>query len=224
MVDLARSVARQSLSLSQNPDLQGLLAYQAYQLNAGHQGLYYDKDIYSGLYAATKKLISPAYNIYPNVRNTVKDISWLENTGSILIVNSDGTLKILSGTLANRASQITLRNTGQVNECLAVSPDEKVAVVGTNGAGILFVELENQGEVVQESKDGGEIILFLKNLGRSGAFLSVGTDNRIMKWDYRFGASSVWATVPGRISSLEASRDGKRVAFGLRDGKLYETL
>ena len=69
VLSIARDAAIQSTEVSRNPDLQGLLAFQAYKVNTRYNGKYYDVDIYNGLYTALKKLISPAYNIYPNLRS-----------------------------------------------------------------------------------------------------------------------------------------------------------
>jgi len=210
------------MDISRNPSLQGLLAYQAYLINSRSQGKYYDRDIYQGLYASLKKLISPAYNIYPNLRSSIKDIQWLNRTGSLLTVSSDGSAKILSGKFANRASQISLTGTGLSNECLAVSPDEKKAAVGTNGGGLVFLELENQGSVIRQDVDNGKIVLFLKNLGNTGAFISGGTENRILKWNYSTMEATELTGIASRLSALSATNDGKKVAYGTRDGKLIE--
>lgn len=221
-VSLARDVAAQSIEVDRNPDLQGLLALQAYRLNSKNQGLPYDRDIYKGLYASMKKLISPAYNIYPNQRSAIKAAEWLSRTGSILIVSSDGSAKILSGNYADRASQITLPGTGLNNESLALSPDEKKAVVGTNGGGLLFLELENQGKVIHQDTDHGKIVLFLKNLGSTGSFVSAGTENRILKWNYNSYEATELVLTGSRVSALSATGDGRKLAYGTRDGKLLE--
>jgi len=222
MLALAQDVAVQSTEISKNPELQGLLAYQAYQINTRYSGTYYEADIYNGLYLALKKLISPAYNIYPNLRTSVKDIQWLDRTGSMLVASSDGSLKILSGNIAEKASQINLTGTGLNNECLAISPDERTAVVGTNGGGLLFIELENVGAVIHQNTDEGNIVLFLQNLGKSGSFVSAGTENRIVKWEYGSFASSTLVSTVARPSALAASSDGSRVAYATRDGKVFE--
>jgi len=219
---LARNVAVKSTEISKNPDLQGLLAFQAYQINTRYSGTYYEADIYNGLYLALKKLISPGYNIYPNLRNSVKDIQWLNRTGSILIASSDGSLKILSGNVTEKSSQISLTGTGLNNECLAISPDERTAAVGTNGGGLLFIELENVGDVINQNTDQGKIVLFLQNLGNSGSFVSAGTDNRILKWEYSGFTGSTLVSTTGRPSALAASSDGNRVSYGTRDGKVFE--
>ena len=221
-LDMAALVASQSVNIDRNPELEGLLAYQAYKIHTRNNGNRYDAVIYHGLYQAMKKLISPAYNIYPNLRSSVKAIKWLNRSASILVVSSDGSVKILAGNVANRSSQITLKGTGLNNECLTVSPDERIAAVGTNGGGLLFLELENQGEVVHTSKEQGNIVLFLQNLGNSGSFISAGTENRIIKWEYEgFGSTTLVAT-SARPSALAASSDGRKVAYGTRDGKIFE--
>jgi len=148
-------------------------------------------------------------------------MKWLDRTGSVLIASSDGSLKILSGNLANKSAQMPLEGTGQNNECLGVSPDERIAAVGTNGGGLLFIELENKGEVIHHDVDQGEVVLFIKNLGNSGSFLSAGTGNRILKWDYDDFSSTTLVTSPDRPTALVTSGDGSRAMFGTRNGKLY---
>lgn len=221
-LSVAKDVANQSMEVSRNTDLQGLLAFQAYQINSKYNGKYYDVDIYNGLYAALKKLISPAYNIYPNLRSSVKAIEWLSRTGSILTASSDGSIKILSGNYANSASQISLSSTGLSNECMAISPNERIAAVGTNGGGLLLIELDNRGEVIQRNTDQGKMVLFLQNLGKTGSFLSAGTEKRILKWDYESFESSTLVSTEARPSALAASTDGRKAAFGTRDGLLFE--
>ena len=169
-----------------------------------------------------KKLISPAYNIYPNLRNSIKDIAWIGRSSSILTVSSDGSVKLLSGNIANRSSQVSLGNTGLNNECLAVSPDERIAAVGTNGGGLLFLELENNGEVIHSDTEQGRIVLFLENLGNSGRFVSAGTDNRIIRWEYDGFEGNTLVSTSARPSALAATSNGSRIAYGTRDGKLYE--
>lgn len=221
LITIAKDVAFQSLGISKDPDLQGLLAYQAYLLNKRQGGDSYDSDIYKGLYESLKKLISPAYNIYPNQRNSIKAIEWLNSSGSILTASSDGSIKILSGNVANQAAQMTLAGTGLNNECLGVSPDERIAAVGTNGGGMVFIELENRGEVIHQNMDQGEVVLFIENLGRSGTFLSAGTDNRILKWNYSNFAPSTLLTLRSRPLAIAASPNGSRAVIGTGTGRLY---
>jgi WD40 repeat protein len=137
-------------------------------------------------------------------------------------VSSDGSAKILSGNYADRASQITLTGTGLSNECLALSPDEKKAAIGTNGGGLVFIELENRGDVIYQDTDNGKIVLFLKNLGNTGSFVSGGTENRILKWNYNTYEATELTATASRLSALSATNDGRKVAYGTRDGKLME--
>lgn len=218
----ASLVASQSISVERDPELQGLLAYQAYLLHTRNNGDPFNAAIYDGLYQAMKKLVSPAYNIYPNLRNSIKAITWLRRSASILTISSDGSVKILSGNLANRSSQITLANTGLNNECLTVSPDGRVAVVGTNGGGLLFLELENRGQVIHNDTEQGSIVLFLETLGNTGRFVSAGTENRILLWNFEGYESSTLVSTTARPSALAATSDGRTIAYGTRDGKLFE--
>ncbi len=221
IVSIAKDAAYLSLGISRDPDLQGLLAYQSYQLNKAHEGDAFDTDIYKGLYDALKKLISPAYNMYSGFRNSVRAMEWLDRSGSILAASSDGSIKILSGNIANKAAQIQLAGTGFSNECLGISPDERIAAVGTNGGGLFFIELENEGEVIHQNTEQGEVILFVENLGNSGSFLSAGTNNKILKWDYSSFAPTTLVTLISRPLALTTSRNGSRVAIGTGSGRIY---
>lgn len=221
MLSIAKDVAYQSAGISKNTDLQGLLAYQSFLLNRRYGEGAFDPDIYKGLYESLKKLISPAYNIYPNLRNSIRDMEWLNRTGSILTASSDGSIKILSGNIADRAAQINLAGTGFNNECLGVSPDERIAAVGTSGGGMLFIELENRGEVIHQNREKGDIVLFIENLGGSGRFLSAGTSNKILMWDYSSFEPVELLTVQTRPLSIVASKDGSKAIIGSAGGKLY---
>jgi len=221
IVSIARDAAYLSQGISKNPDLQGLLAYQSYKLNNDHGGDTFDPDIYKGLYDALKKLISPAYNIYSGFRNSVRAMEWLDRSGSILAASSDGSIKILSGNIANKAAQIPLAGTGFSNECLGISPDERIAAVGTSGGGLFFIELENEGEVIHQNTEQGEVVLFVENLGNSGSFLSAGTNNKILKWDYSSFAPTTLVSLVSRPLALATSRNGSRAAISTGNGRIY---
>lgn len=221
ILGIARDAAYMSLGVNQNPELKGLLAYQSYLLNVEHQAGAFDADIYKGLYEARKKLVSEAYNIYPSLRSSIKDIVWLSRSGSILAATSDGTMKILSGNIANVRAQTTLAGTGQNNECLGISPDERIAAVGTNGGGLLFIELESRGEVIHQNTEQGSIILSIQNLGRSGSFLTIGGDTRILKWDYNSFTPQELVNMSTIPVSLATSDNGSAAAIGTSNGRIY---
>lgn len=221
IVSVAKDAALRSIRIENDPALKGLVAFQAYQLNNRFNGKTYDADIYQGLYMAMKELISPAYNIYPSIRSTIRSIEWLNGRGSIITAGSDGTILILPGNYENRATQTNLASTGFNNECLAVSPNEQVIAVGTNGGGMLFLD-SRSGTLLNQNTNHGNIFLFLQNLGNSGSFLSAGTDNQILKWEYGSRDASSWMELDARPSALAVSTNGQEAAVATRDGKLYE--
>ncbi len=75
VVSIAKQMAIKSLPLAdQNPELEGLLAQQAYDFNSANKGYRYDNDIYNGMYLAIKKLTGPSYNLLKGHNGSVKDI------------------------------------------------------------------------------------------------------------------------------------------------------
>jgi len=218
---IARDAAYMSLGITRNTDLQGLIAYQSYKLNLAHNGASFDRDIYKGLYEALKKLIKSASYIYPSMRNSIKAMEWLNRTGSILVASSDGTMKILSGNIANRAAQTNLAGTGLNNECIGISPDERIAAVGTNGGGMLFIELENRGEVIHQNSEQGNVVLSIENIGRSGSFLSIGNDSKVLIWDYSSFTPQTLVELTNRPIALATSDNGRQTAIGTSSGRIY---
>lgn len=218
---IARDAAYMSLGITENPDLQGLVAYQSYQLNRANNGAEFDRDIYTGLYEALKKLIKSASYIYPSMRSSTKAMEWLNRTGSILIASSDGTMKILSGNVANRRVQTSLAGTGLNNECLGISPDERIAAVGTNGGGLLFIELENRGEVIHQNSEQGNAVLAIENIGRSGSFLSIGNDSKVLIWDYSSFTPQTLVELTNRPIALATTDNGRMAAIGTSSGRIY---
>ena len=217
---IVKDVAYLSTGISRNKELQGLLAYQSYLMQRRYEGDIYSPDIYKALYEALKELITSAYYIY-SVRSSLKAMEWISGTGSILAASSDGSIRILSGTIANKAAQIPLIGTGFTNECLGLSPDERIAAVGTSGGGMLFIELEDRGEVIHQTREQGDNVLFIENLGRSGSFLSAGTNNKILKWDYNSFTASTLLTLSARPLALATSNSGSQAAIGTSNGRLY---
>jgi WD40 repeat protein len=222
VVNTAKEASRASLDLGGDPDLQGLVAFQSYLLNRESGGNPFDADIYNGLYSATKKLVSPAYNIYPNLRASIKSLVWMRSRNGLVAASSDGTIKLLPGDVKRRSTQTLLVNTGLNNESVALSPDESVLAVATNGGGLLFLDLRDGGKVLNQTEAEGKILLFLRNLGRSQSFVSAGIDSRIMKWNFTDQTASLLVDVGARPSALATSSNGSKLAVGTRDGKLYE--
>jgi len=221
LLSIVKDVAYTSLGITSDPDLQGLLAYQSYLLYKKFGGTGFDPDIYKALYESMKLLVSQAFNIYINMRHSVTDIEWLDRTGSILTASSDGSIKILPGNIENRASQLELAGTGYNNECLGISPDERIAAVGTNGGGMVFIELENTGAVIHQNTEQGDVVLLIENLGRSGSFLSAGTGNEILKWDYSSFTPSTLVTLESRPLAMVSTVDGSKAVIGTASGKLF---
>ena len=221
-ISIAKDVTKRSLQISNSPDLKGLLALQAYQLHERNRGKYYDVDIYNGLYDALKELFSQSYNIYPSIRNSVKSVSWMQKSNSIISASNDGTIMISSGDYRTGKSQIQLTNTRFNNECMIVSPDESKAAVGTNGGGLLFLDLTSKGKPLHEDRDHGNIVLFLENIGNTGSFLSAGTENRILRWSFDNYDVTELVSLSARPSAVGTSPNGRKAAVGTRDGKLYE--
>ena len=67
MVSLGKSLALKSLLMTEQKDLQTLLAYQGYLFNKRNGGNSNDADIYQGLYNITKTYGNRTIGIFPDI-------------------------------------------------------------------------------------------------------------------------------------------------------------
>ena len=86
---------------------------------------------------------------------------------------------------------------------------------------MLFIELENKGAVINQNTEQGDVVLIIENLGRSGSFLSAGTGNEILKWNYSNFTPTKLLTLESRPLAIVSASDGSRAAIGTASGKLF---
>jgi WD40 repeat protein/energy-coupling factor transporter ATP-binding protein EcfA2 len=88
-LSIAKGMALKSKEIN-DPELQALLAQQAYNFNAKYEGYTYDNDIYNGLYAALDKYDHPLTRSLSGHTKAARAIVTSEKTNSIFSGGSDG--------------------------------------------------------------------------------------------------------------------------------------
>jgi WD40 repeat protein len=222
LLSIAKSISVKLLQINDDPDLQALLAYQAYKFNTKNNGSPYDADIYGGLYRAIKSNISSSYNVYSgHNESAVKAMAWLKSRKGFLSADSKGRILFMSGDYSNNRSYSEIARAGQAIEALVISPDESVFACGTSGRGIFVYRLADPDNFYRLEAHNGNVNMLAFNSSGS-RLISAGMDNTIMVWDLSARTGQQFAVLSARPSSLAVSNFSNQVVVGSRDGKLYE--
>lgn len=223
----ARAMALKSLELGSEPELEGLLAQQAYNFNTSHGGEPYDNDIYNGLFYALRNFNHPlTESLKGHEYGAARALVTRQKDGTIYSGGSDG--KIIRWEESNglwRGTELVSRRTDYQIYAMDLSPDEtRLAAAGLNYSSdvnnyIELYELNNmknpkkiQGfskavENIQFTPDGKGLYA-RDNGGRSIKYTDFSTTRTVI-------------TPPVKINAIELSSDGTKLAGAGDNGSLY---
>ncbi|MEP5613736.1 MAG: hypothetical protein ABJP45_15900, partial [Cyclobacteriaceae bacterium] len=231
---------------SMTAQLKGLVARQAYRFYEEYkeEGKDYNGDIYSGVYSALQGLyeIEAAANgaddakyvgdstlsyyhkaIPKDAANTevgVRSVVYAKDGKSFYSAGSNG--EVLKWDVETRVStQFFKRPDVEVARLVNVSEDERYLALGTQDDHILIFNAQLPGSepTILDGHAGG-IIYDLVFLPDNSGFISVGSDNRILRSDFR--TSEELTKVPARVKTLDISPDAKTLVGGSMDGNVYK--
>ena len=131
----ARAMALKSLELGSEPELEGLLAQQAYNFNTAHGGEPYDNDIYNGLFYALRNFNHPlTESLRGHVYGAARALVTRLKDGTIYSGGSDG--KIIRWEESNglwKGTEMVGRRSDYQIYAMDLSPDEtRLAAAGLN--------------------------------------------------------------------------------------------
>ncbi len=220
MLSIAKSMAVKSQQIDDDPDLKGLLAYQAFLFNNEYGGPLHDVDIYSGLYEANKTLRGEKYNVYAGHNQTVRSIRFASQDDRFYSAGSDG--QILRWSLSDTGkSYETLYNRSMVIEALALGQNDRWLAAGTDGQGILLFDLDSGQEEPRVMNGHNGIIRDVEIHSEGEVVYSIGLDQTIMAWRTGGGSPSVLARSGNRYSDIAVSPDGRYLAASDRSGTIH---
>lgn len=225
----AKAMALKSKDLTSEPELESLLAQQAYQFNTQYEGEEYDNDIYNGLLQALRTNSHPlTKSLVGHELGAARAMVTLAKDDNIYSGGSDGRIikwKHMNGQWPADILVDKIDNPNYQVYSLDVSPDEtKLVAAGlyTPDEKNNFVTLydlsnmsnptkiygfSNSVENVHFTPDGKGIYA-RDNAGRSIKFSDLKTSKEVIK--------------PAvKINSIDLSADGKKLAGAGEDGNLY---
>jgi WD40 repeat protein len=219
MLSIAQSMAVKSQQIMDNTQLKGLVAYQAYMFNFSNEGLTLNPDVYLGLYYALKAFKGNDFNAINGHTGSVMDIAFVPETNTLFTTGGDG--KILKWNIEDLKIPFeTIVENPFVQRAIAVTPDSKYMICGTDDSKIQLFSLTNSVSLIKDLTGHTSIIVALAVSGDSKFFISVGNDKTIRKWDLTSFNNDILLQIETKINSLKITPDNKQVIIGTQDGKI----
>ena len=218
MVAVGKSMSLKSLQLSDQKDLQSLLAFQGYIFNRNNGGSTNDADIYSGLYNLAKQYGNENYKTFTGHNGEIKSIAFIPGKREFFTSGVDG--KVLKWNLNVRNQNLQVIYSGnEIINVLAVSPDEGWLACGGHNSGINMIPLKGNEMGYELRGHTAEIRSLIFSF--DGRFLySASLDGKVLKWDLATKASTDISTNMMKITSIDLSSDNKYIAGVSDDGRV----
>jgi len=233
-LSLAQSIAVKSTK-EENEDIQGLLAKEAYDMNAANNGDPQDAFVYEAVYKALNRLEevnknNPGFNVLdqaPDGRTRVgriRDIQIPDGDGKIYTVGSDGLLLKwnfdIYGSRAARKDKANkpevLSSNVSVSRSLDISPDGKYLARAGDADNIIVCNASSGQVVNQLNPHNGKRVWALKYVPNGNGVISVGEDGSggtaIHYTNNDGGSSPIIGKTPYRLTDIDISSGGKYVA------------
>lgn len=216
MISLARSMALRSQQMSEQKELQSLLAYQAYLFNSRNGGRNNDADIYMGLYNVAKQYDDGPCKIFKGHGGVVRNIAFIPGKDEFYTSGTDG--KVLSWNRGDKDKGFRLIYSGsKITDVLAVSPDAGWLACGEESA-IKMIPLNGNEEAYELAGHSGKIQSLVFSF--DGKYLySAALDGKVLKWDLSIRTSTD-ITGGMKITAIDLSVGDKFIAGLTDDGKV----
>lgn len=225
---------------SAQAQLKALVARQAYLFYEQYKekDKDYNGDIYAGVYDALRGLYEveaggdkyvgdSTLNYYHkpvsadavNTEVGVRSVVHSNDGKSFYSAGSNG--EVLKWDVETRAyTEIFKRPDVEVARVVNISPDETYLALGTQNDNILLFNAKNPGEPIKIDGHIGGTVYDLVFLPDNSGFISIGSDNRVLRSDFRNSTELV--ELEGRATTLAISPDAKTLAVGADDGNIYK--
>lgn len=234
-ISIAKAMAIKSKELNSDPEQQALLAQQAYNFNSAHDGYQYDNDVYNGLFVALRNQQHPlTKSLEGHLKGGARALRTRKDHNFIYSGGSDG--KIIQWRFSGQqweAQEIVpdrIHDEDRANDYLVftldISPDERYLAAGglySLNRNENYVELYDLNNLTAAPRkiggyksDIGDIHFTPDGKG----FYARDNSGQSVRYSDLNSAREVIA-VKGKISALELSPDGTKLAGAGVSGNLF---
>ncbi|MDP4224707.1 MAG: hypothetical protein Q8868_15475, partial [Bacteroidota bacterium] len=218
MLSIAKSMSLRSLQMADQPDLQALLAYQAWMFNKNFQGGPNDADIYMGLYSVARQNNSPIIKTFTGgTQGKLKSIAFAPGKTEFYTSDSEG--KILRWDLNEGPKSFRMiYSDNEITDVMTVSPGSDWLACGRENSSIRMIPLKGTDESYELKGHTGSIKSLIFSF--DGKYLySAALDGKVLKWDLSAKTSTNLTTGEIQITSIDISSAGNYMAGVTPDGK-----
>jgi len=219
LLSIAKSISVKSLQVDQDNDLKGLLAYQAFQFHEKYGGNPHDRDIYSGLYDASKTLMGEDFYTYAGHEGSVNSIAVNPENSRVFTAGTDGKVFIWNIEGRSRSPRLIMDN-HVINKKLVVSKDGKWLACGTEGAGIQLLNLSRTGAKPSALSTLQGRVRGLAFMPGADKLLSSGIDSTILLWDLETKKNKVVYKAGAVVRTISISPTGNIAVAGTKRGDI----
>ncbi len=220
-LSIAQSMEAKSVTMT-DPALAGLLAMQGYIYHTQYGGKKYDPYVFNGLYFSVAKLSNDFnYNrakVPGNLKNKMFALAVSKQNSSFYTTGNDG--RIFKGDYLKLTADELVDFNPYPNRVLALSPDEKYLVNGSDSSALQVFNLSTPGEKPFIVRGHRGFIVDIKFLPDNSGFISAGADHTLRLTNQLNGESRVLTKLPYDIKSIDISHDGKLLAAVSSSGQL----
>jgi WD40 repeat protein/energy-coupling factor transporter ATP-binding protein EcfA2/Na+-transporting methylmalonyl-CoA/oxaloacetate decarboxylase gamma subunit len=220
MLAVAQTLATKSVQEDDDKDLKGLLAMQGYHYHRRYEGKKYDPYIYGGLYSSLKKINGATYNSIktpgpPHVHIKSLVVSLKDN--SFYSSGVDG--RIMRGDFNELTSKSTGYATRYPSKVIALSPDEKYIVNGSDSSFIQIYDVSKNTKPLHIIKGLGGPTNDIEFLPGSSSFIIASAD-KTLSLGSTDGSVSKVVSLPSEVKRISISADGNFLAGATWNGQV----
>jgi hypothetical protein len=204
---------------TENKDLKGLLAYQAYRFNEQYNGPDNNPDVYKGLYNVMAAYQGTDFNSLNGHEGSVKSLAFMPSQNIVYSSGADGNIIKWDLNQGSKKGMVLIHNNFS-NRSLAISSNGRWLACGT-GTSIIQVFNLNQPNTdprLFEAHKGA--VVDLSFINGKDILVSVGSDKTILYWNLLTDEKRTIVTHSTRIRTICLSDDGNYVYGGTDDGIL----
>ncbi len=218
MLTTAQTMAIKAMQ-TENKDLKGLLAYQAYRFNEQYKGPDNNPDVFRGLYNVMTSFQGVDYNALKGHEGSVKSLAFVPSQNIVYSSGADG--NIIRWDL-NQGSKkgTTLKHNNFSNRSLAISSNGRWLACGTGTSIIQVFNLNQPSTDPQQFEAHKGAVVDLDFISGKDILISVGSDKSVILWNLLTDEKRTIVTHSSRIRTIYLSKDGSYIFGGTDDGKL----